>query len=692
MTLEADPSLLPPDKIAEAVKKAGYEATLLAGTASAPQPEEDTGRKETVRFGIAAAAAILLSYVAMHEMLHLPFIPMKPGWNALLQIILLLPVVAAGYRFYTGGFRALFRGSPNMDSLIASGTGAAIAYSFWLCARGEFGHLYFDTAGMIVALIMLGKYLEGRSKRKASGAIRELMRLAPDTAIRIENGEEREIPAALVKAGDLLRVKPGERIPVDGVDAEGTTSVDESMLTGESMPVDKSPGDPLTGGSINRNGSIVMRATRIGEETTLARIIKLVEDAQGSRPPIARLADKVSGYFVWGVLAIAAVTLAGWLLAGAAFAAALEFALAVLVIACPCALGLATPIAIIVGIGRGAKSGILIKSGAVLENAGKISAIVFDKTGTLTIGEPKVNEVKCVPGVTETELLAAAAAAEKHSTHPLAEAVVREAEAKKLALPAATEFESRPGYGVSATIGGKHWIFGNTRMLDEEKIGHKAFESLGVSAGQSLIYAACGGKPAGAIGIGDTLKPGAAAAIERLNALGIETVMLTGDNLAAAKAMAGELHLASFRAELLPGGKAEIIRELQAGGTRIIAMVGDGINDAPALAQADVGIAIGSGTDVAMESADVVLMQSDLAEVPAAVELSRATMRIIRQNLFWAFFYNVVGIPLAAGAFYNLLGWKLSPVVGAMAMAASSVTVVLNALRLRGLKLAGGRR
>jgi len=689
LTLEADPALLSADQVAETVKKAGFEATPSGEPGEGePQKEEIEAARETRRFAIAAVFAVLLTYVAMHGMLGLPFFDLAPRWNALLQGILLLPVVIAGFRFYTDGFRALFRAAPNMDSLIASGTGAAIVYSLWLCARSEFTHLYFDTAGMIVALIMLGKYLEGRSRRRASGAIRELMRLAPETAIRIEDGEEREIPAVQVKVGDLLRIKPGTRIPSDGVAVEGVTSVDESMLSGESMPVDKSPGDPLTGGAINRNGSIVMRATRIGEETTLARIIKLVEDAQGSRPPIARLADVISGYFVWTVLTIASATLVGWLLAGADFADALAFTLAVLVIACPCALGLATPIAVIVGIGRGARSGILIKSGAVLESAGKIDAVVFDKTGTLTIGKPEVNAIMPSPLFTENELLAATAAAEKHSSHPLAEAVVRAAGQREIEPPKAEQFEDRPGYGVSAVIGGKPWLFGNAKLLEAEGIDTSAFAGFEVPKGLSLIYAVRDKKPVGIIGIGDRLKPGAAEAIEAINALGVETVMLTGDNLPAARAMADKLKLASFRAELLPGDKSGIIRELQSGRTpRIIAMVGDGINDAPALAQADVGIAIGSGTDVAMESADVVLMRDDLHAVAAAIRLSRATMRIIRENLFWAFFYNAVGIPLAAGVFYTLLHWKLSPVLGAAAMAASSVTVVLNALRLRRVRL-----
>ena len=690
MTLTADESLSP-ETVAQTVKKAGFEPTLLAagqttssGQESQEAKEASEAHRDAIRFGVAAAFAILLCLFSMHGMISLPFLPADSGWNALIQGVLLLPIVIAGRRFYTGGFRALFRGCPNMDSLIASGTGAAIAYSLWLCMQKEFTHLYFDTAGMIVALIMLGKYLEGRSKRKASGAIRELMRLAPEIAIRIESdGGEREIPVALIRVGDRLRVKPGERIPVDGVSIEGNACVDESMLTGEPLPVDKFPGDPLTGGSINRNGSLVMRATRIGEETTLARIIKLVEEAQGSRPPIAQLADKVAGFFVWGVLVAAALTLAIWLLAGTGFETALEFALAVMVIACPCALGLATPIAVIVGIGRGAKSGILIKSGAALETAGKIDTVVFDKTGTLTVGEPKVAEVKSFPGVTEEELLAVAAAAEKHSTHPLATAIVREAEKKQLSLPDATEFDSRPGFGVSATIGRKRWIFGNARMLKAEGIDPESFFPLALPPGTSLVCAACDGKAAGAIAIGDALKPNAAAVIARLKRLGVETFMLTGDNSDTARKIAGELELSGFRAELLPEDKALAVREIQENGKHLVAMVGDGINDAPALARADLGIAIGSGTDIAMESADIVLMQNDLAEVPAAVELSRATLRIIRQNLFWAFFYNTISIPLAAGVFYPLLGWKLSPVIGAAAMAASSITVVLNALRLR---------
>lgn len=688
LTLDAAPELSL-EQIAEAVRKAGYGTEPLPAHPTQPAvPGAEIGtRGETFRFATALVFAVILSYVAMHEMLHLPFFPLKPEWNAWIQLLLLLPIAVSGFRFYTDGFRTLFRGSPNMDSLIASGSGAAIIYSLWLCAEGRFQHLYFDTAGMILALILLGKLLEKRSRSKATSAIRELMRLTPETALRMEDGHEREIPVALVRKDDLLRVKPGARIPVDGIVIEGTTSVDESMLSGESMPIDKVPGDPLTGGSINRNGSILMRALRVGDETTLAHIIKLVEDAQGSRPPIARLADRISGCFVWCVLLIALATLLIWLLTGATFAVALEFALAVLVIACPCALGLATPIAIIVGIGRGARAGILIKSGAVLESAGKLRTVVFDKTGTLTAGEPTVHRIRAMNGFPEESLLAAAAAAEKCSNHPLAEAVVRKAEAEHLSLPEAENFEDRPGYGVSAVIAGKRWFFGNARLMEAEAVDPNAFERSDLPDELSLVYAVEEGRPVGVIGIGDRLKPGAVDAVEQLNALGIETIMLTGDNPHAARAMANKLHLTDFRAGLLPGDKAGVIRELQIGGTKVVAMVGDGINDAPALAQADVGIAIGSGTDVAMESADMILMQSDLNEVPAAIKLSRITMRIIRENLFWAFFYNAVGIPLAAGLLYPLLGWKLSPVAGAAAMAASSVTVVLNALRIRNIRL-----
>ncbi len=684
LTLKADPSLLAGGAVEETVKDTGYSAERIVESAPAAAEEENSG--EGFRFLTAVVFATLLFYAAMHGMFHLPWFPIDERRTALVQAVLLIPIVAAGFRFYTSGFRSLFRGEPNMDSLIACGTGAAIVYSVWLCARGEFLHLYFDTAGMIIALIMLGKYLEGRSRRRASGAIRELMALAPDTALLIDGDSERIVPASELKVGDRVRVKPGERIPVDGVVESGESAVDESMLSGESLPVDKHPGDTVTGASVNKNGSLVVRAARIGRDTALSRIVRLVEEAQGSRPPIARLADRISGWFVWAVLSIAAVTFLAWLTGGAPFAEALSFALAVLVIACPCALGLATPIALIVGIGRGAKFGILIKSGAALENAGRLSTVVFDKTGTLTVGEPSVNAVYLVPGTgwKSDELLRFAAAAESRSEHPLAAAVVAEAKGRDLEMPEITSFEALPGRGVRAVIEGKNWLIGNARLMRESKLDLAETEKMKLPAAQSLIYLAAEGVVVGVIGVGDRLKPGAAEAIRALTELGVKSVMLTGDNRAVAESIAVELGLSDFRAELLPGDKAEAVREFQrqASGA-VVAMVGDGINDAPALAQADVGIAIGSGTDIAMETADVVLMRSDLSEVPAAIRLSRATMRIIRENLFWAFFYNVVGIPLAAGVFYAFGGPRLAPVFGALAMAMSSVSVVLNALRLR---------
>ena len=691
LTLRMIPEKLTSRQVIDAVREAGYEASVAEAKQSAANEEEEASeaKRELFRFVTAVVFAALLFYTAMHGMLHLPFFPISDKARALLEIVLLIPVVWAGFRFYTSGFRSLFRGAPNMDSLIACGTAAAAAYSFYLCAQGEFKHLYFDTAGMIVALIMLGKFLEGRSRRRASGAIRELLELAPETAVLVTSQGDRVVPAAEIQPGDRLRVKPGERIPVDGVVEEGETSVDESMLSGESMPVEKAPGSEVTGASVNKNGSIVMKATRVGSDTMLARIVQLVQDAQGSRPPIARLADRISGWFVWAVLGISAVTFLAWLLAGAGFPAALSFALAVMVIACPCALGLATPIALIVGIGQGAKFGILIKSGAALETAGRISTVVFDKTGTLTVGKPAVTEVRVIPGAgfDADRMLAAAASAEAGSEHPLAQAIVTAAREKKLESWKAEQFTARPGFGLSCRLGGAEWLFGNARLMRAAGLEPEVPE-LKLSGAGSVVYAARNKKLIGVIGIGDRLKPGAADAVARLKSLGIRSAMLTGDNNAVAQAIAAELKLDEFRAELLPGDKAKALREFQAaanGGA--VAMVGDGINDAPALAQADVGIAIGSGTAIAMEAADVVLMNSDLAEVPAAIRLSRATMRIIRENLFWAFFYNAIGIPLAAGVFYALFdGPILNPVFGALAMAASSVSVVLNALRLRGFR------
>ncbi len=684
LTLRADPARLGGGAVEAAVEKAGYSAErIVEATPPADAEESSDG---TARFVTAAVFAVLLFYASMHRMAGLPWFPIGERWNALVQGMLLIPVLVCGFGFYTGGVRSLFRGAPNMDSLIACGTGAAIIYSVWNCVRGDFSHLYFDTAGMIIALIMLGKFLEGRSRRRASGAIRELMALAPDRARLIDGDSERIVPASELRIGDRVQILPGERIPVDGVVESGESAVDESMLSGEPLPVDKRAGDVVTGATLNTNGFLVVRATRIGRDTALGRIIRLVEEAQGSRPPIARLADRISGVFVWNVLTIALVTFLVWLAIGKPFYEAMSFALAVLVIACPCALGLATPIALIVGIGRGAKFGILIKSGAALENAGRISTILFDKTGTLTVGKPSVQGIYPVPGSgwERGDLLRFAAAAESRSEHPLAAAVVAEAKKSGGELPRVSFFEALPGRGVRAGIDGKTWLIGNERLMRDSGFDPSGGASLKLPPGQSLIYLATERSVVGVIGVGDQLKGEAADAVRMLSRLGVRSVMLTGDNRAAAEAIAGELGLDDFRAELLPGDKARIVREFQQRSAgSVVAMVGDGINDAPALAQADVGIAIGSGTDIAMETADVVLMRSDLAEVPAAIQLSRATMRIIRENLFWAFFYNAIGIPLAAGVFYVFGVPRLDPVFGAMAMAMSSVSVVLNALRLR---------
>ncbi len=672
LSLESD---LPAEVIEEAVKKAGFEgAALESGIQSSQSPKGETNRLDTARFIIAVTAAALLASISMRGMFRV-------------EVVLLAVVVIAGFRFYTSGLKALLRGGPNMDTLIAFGTGSAIVYSFFLLSRGETEHLYFDAAGMILALVMVGKYLETRSRRRASGAIRALLELTPDEALLITpQGTEKSVPLDILREGDRIRIRPGDRIPVDGTVIEGATAVDESMLTGEPMPVDKFPGDAVTGGTLNRNGAILIRATRTGKETVLARIIELVDRAQSSRPPIARLADKVSGVFVWGVFSIAGVTFLVWLLLGAPFATALEFMLSVLVVACPCALGLATPIALVAGIGRGARQGILFKSGAALEQAGKIALILFDKTGTLTEGRPEVDKVWAADG-DKNALLALTAAAERHSEHPLGEATVRAAQG--LHLPEAKDFISRSGYGISATVSGKPCLFGTRRYLEEAGVDVPELAAADLPEGGSRIYVAADGMIRGAISFGDRVKPEAAKVLESLRNRGVGCVMLTGDNRLSAERVAKELGLDAFRAGLLPGGKEEVIREFQR--TGVVAMVGDGINDAPALARADVGIAVGAGTGVALESADVVLLRDDLGLVVELLDLSAATMRIIRQNLFWAFFYNVLAIPLAAGVFVTW-GWHLSPVVGAMAMTASSLTVVLNALRLNKKKIKTAKR
>ena len=635
---------------------------------------------------IALFFAFLLFYGSMHEMFHLPYFPISDTANGWLLFILLLPVWIAGSAFFRSGSRSLFRLSPDMDSLVALCSSAAALYSVYLLLfRRPVPHLYFDTAGMVVALIMIGKYLEARSRARASDAIRGLMDLTPDIAHAVDADDvETDVPASTLKPGDTVRVRPGERIPADGTLTEGRTSVDESMLTGESMPVPKQPGDPVTGGSVNLSGVFLCRIERTGEETMIARIIALVREAQGSRPPIARLADTVSGFFVWLVIGIALLTFAVWFFAaGQPFPTALGFALSVLVIACPCALGLATPIALIAGIGRGARAGILIKSGTALETAGKVTVVAFDKTGTVTEGDPVVAELLPADGQTPDSLLTFTAAAEKGSNHPLAAAVLRAAEERKLVIRPASDLQEIPGQGLLGHLDGKELCIGSGPFLSSRGITLSSKEGQGTG---TLIHAALAGQYLGAIRIADPVKLSSAEAVGYLRGLKIRTLMLTGDSAEAAAAVAAQVHIDDCKSRLLPADKAEQIRLLQEK-HEIVAMIGDGINDAPALARADVGISIADGTDIAMESAGIVLIRHDLRKVPAAIALSRATMRIIRQNLFWAFCYNIICIPLAAGVFFPWFGWHLHPSICALTMACSSVSVVLNALRLRTIDL-----
>ena len=683
MRLELDPKLVSVDDVVAVVRKAGYDAAPVTPANSGREVvDEEQTSAYFYKFITALVFAVLLFYAAMHHDLGLPYPRTLHEVNTWVQLILTIPILIAGRRFYISGFKTLFRLSPNMDSLIALCTSAAVVYSLWLMARGGTAHLYFDTAGMIVALIMLGKYLEARSRKRASGAIRELMNLTPQNALVVTAEGDVEVPVAKLEPGAVIRVRPGDKIPVDGRITEGSASIDESMLTGEPLPVDKGVGDRVTGGSINRDGAFLFRAEQVGANTALARIIALIREAQGTRPPIARLADLISGWFVWGVISVALLTFVLWMFCGrAGFAASLEFALGVLVIACPCALGLATPIALIAGIGQGAKLGILIKTGTALETAGQLRTVVFDKTGTVTKGRPEVVRITAAEDVSPEDLLRLAASAERNSEHPLAKAIVREAVRRKVEPVNVSGFKALAGHGVSCIADARRVLIGKAALMEENGVDVSTVKP-GGAAENSLVYVAADGVLLGVIGIADAVKPDSAEAIRKLHGLGLRTVMLTGDNSAAANAIAAELKIDEVHAELLPGGKAEILRKLQADGTKV-AMVGDGVNDAPALAQADVGIAIGSGTDVAIESADLVLMRSELSAVPAAIALSRATMRIIRENLCWAFFYNVICIPFAAGVFYAFGGPRLSPVLCAAAMAFSSVSVVLNALRLK---------
>ena len=699
LTVEYDPEKVKHTDIQKSVERIGYK--VLASE----KPDADKLRKEKeirvlrIKFIVSAVFAAPLLYLSMGHMIGLPYPmvldPMEhPLRFALVLLALTAPIVAAGYKFYTVGFKALFQRSPNMDSLVATGTSAAVVYSLystWQIYKGDpmaAEGLYFETAGVIITLILLGKMLEAVSRGKTSEAIKKLMRLAPKTATVLRDGKEAEIPIEQVVPGDVILVRPGEKIPVDGTVLEGHTAVDESMLTGESLPVEKTAGDSVYAASINTTGTIRFRAEKVGSETALAQIIKLVEDAQSTKAPIAKLADKVSGYFVPAVFAVAAVAFAAWLIAGEPVAFAVKIFISVLVIACPCALGLATPTAIMVGTGKGAEYGILIKSGDALETAHKVDTIVLDKTGTITEGRPEVTDILPVAGSPEV-LLKLAASAEKGSEHPLGEAIVRRAEKEGIELLKADSFKAVPGQGLEVTVESAKILVGNKRLMEENSISVAGVERQADSLaeqGKTPMYVAMNGILCGIIAVADVIKESSRGAIQKLHESGLKIVMITGDNQRTAAAIAKQAGIDAVLAEVLPQDKADEVKKLQADGKKV-AMVGDGINDAPALAQADVGIAIGSGTDVAMESADIVLMRSDLEDVPAAIALSRATIKNIKQNLFWAFGYNVLGIPIAAGLLHIFGGPLLNPMIAAAAMSLSSVSVVTNALRLKRIKL-----
>lgn len=684
--------------IKAAVEKAGYQAIEEDLAMDADQEKKDNEIKALwTRFVISAFFTIPLLYISMGHMLGLPlpsFLhPMQnPVAFAGIQLLLTIPVVIAGKRYYTVGIKALVRRSPNMDSLIAVGTSAAILYGLFATIKiigGEKNfamELYFESAAVIITLITLGKYLESVSKGKTSEAIKKLMGLVPKTALLIRNGREQEVAIEEVIVGDILIVKPGNKMPVDGVVIQGRTSVDESMLTGESIPVEKGVGDSIIGASINKNGTIQYRATKVGKDTALAQIIQLVEDAQGSKAPIAKLADVISGYFVPIVITLAVLSgLAWYFLGGESPIFSLTIFISVLVIACPCALGLATPTAIMVGTGKGAEYGVLIKSGTALETTHKIKTVVFDKTGTITEGKPKVTDVLTLGDVTEVQLLQYAASAERGSEHPLGEAIVKGAVEKGLTLLPLDEFEAIPGHGIQVRIQGMSLLLGNHNYMTKSKIlVHNLEERSNQLAieGKTPMYIALNGKLAGIIAVADTVKESSKQAIQKLHEMGLEVAMITGDNQRTAAAIAKQVGIDRILAEVLPQDKAKEVKKLQEEGKKV-AMVGDGINDAPALAQADIGIAIGSGTDVAMESADIVLMRSDLMDVPTAILLSKSTIRNIKENLFWAFGYNIIGIPIAMGVLHLFGGPLLNPMIAGAAMSLSSVSVLTNALRLK---------
>lgn len=698
LTVKLDADLASYGQIKSAVEKAGFQLISESDTVQPQEKKRDEATKLLTRFIVSLIFAIPLLIISMGHMVGMPLPhiidPMMNPLNfAMIQLVLTLPVVVAGYKFYQVGIKNLIQLSPNMDSLIAIGTLTAFFYSvfgIYKIIQGDVSyamHLYFESAAVILTLITLGKYLEAVSKGKTSQAIKALMGLAPKTAMIERNGRELEVPIEEVVVGDIVLVRPGEKLPVDGEVVEGSTAIDESMLTGESIPVEKTVGSLVIGASLNKTGFIKYKATKVGRDTALAQIVKLVEDAQGSKAPIAKMADIISGYFVPIVIGLAILSSIAWVLAGESGVFALSIFISVLVIACPCALGLATPTAIMVGTGKGAEYGVLIKGGEALETTHKLTTIVFDKTGTITEGKPKVTDI-ITTTLSEEQLLRYAASAEKGSEHPLGEAIIRAATDRGYSLSELESFNAIAGHGIEVKIEGKQILLGNKKLMIEKTIDvtplSKASDQLAYD-GKTPMYMAIDGQLAGIIAVADTVKESSKKAIETLHNMGMKVAMITGDNQKTADAIARQVGIDLVLAEVLPADKANEVKKLQASGEKV-GMVGDGINDAPALAQADIGIAIGSGTDVAIESADIVLMKSDLMDVSTAIKLSHATIRNIKENLFWAFAYNVLGIPIAMGVLHLFGGPLLNPMIAAAAMSLSSVSVLLNALRLRRFK------
>ena len=693
-------------QVLDAVAEAGYQAEEKGKDRPSDVSEEAAMKaKELERkkrqLLILLATALPLLYISMGSMIGLPLPSLldhmkHPLVFVLSQLLLTLPAVWIGRGFYQRGFRNLIKRHPNMDSLIAVGTSAAFLYSLYSVSQVFLGHhpfvhqLYFESVAVIIALVLLGKYLESSAKGRTSQAIQSLLELVPSQATVIRYGEAVTIDTEDIRVGDIIRIKPGERMPVDGFVTEGQTFVDESMMTGESVPIEKKVGDTITSATINQNGSIDYQATRVGSDTTLAQIVRLVEEAQGSKAPIAALADKISLYFVPIVLSLATLSALGWyFLAGESLSFSLSIFIAVLVIACPCALGLATPTAIMVGTGKGAENGILIKSGQALEAAYQLDTIVLDKTGTITVGKPSLTDLLPLSDFNRSDLLRLIASAEQHSEHPLAQAILEAAEEEGLDLLPVSRFEAVVGRGLSAQIEDRQLLVGNELLMKEENIDSSAFQKqlLELSQeGKTAMFVAIDGQLAGILAVADEMKSSSLTAVQELQSMGLEVIMLTGDREETATAIAQKAGIQKVIAGVLPDGKATAIKNLQEAGKKL-AMVGDGINDAPALVQADVGIAIGSGADVAIESADVVLMHSDLQDVVKAIKLSQATIRNIKENLFWAFAYNTMGIPIAMGLPHLFGGPLLNPMLAGLAMSLSSVSVVANALRLRRFKL-----